>query len=586
MTKTARSSTRLTRASRFARAGRPLAAALLFSGLCSISSSVQAVPPEYFRNLALHPSDPNVMVLRYESAFGGLFFSRDAGHSFQMLPGQTFTKYDLRRFVPMLIDGEGKLIVGLDTGLHVDDGKGCALDKIDETLGELWIADVAPHPSEPDTTFLITTGDTKGKHSGVWRRKGGTVSPLGMSEPAPAMPNKFPFIASALRVIARPASTEGVRLLVLGTSYDYATTTPVVTPVLRVSDDLGMSWTSHTIPDAAKAGGSPRFLLVDASSDPFKALIQLDNGFGEDSTDPMDTILVTKDGGQNFTLFSDKLQVAGEVAQLPSGEILLGDRGFAPMGGGLWLAANLDSAPTKIADFAVHCLAYQPKNQKLYLCKLNELGYYDVSAKSFCEIFQPPDTTSFVSCPSAPLEQNAAGIKQVCNGFCGAAHYSSAPVCSTFTPPAMTNLCGPAAYMYDNSDPDPNKRWVEPPGPGAAPRCTGFTGPSQDGGVAPVGDAGSAGTDAGGSSGTTDAGAASSSDAGSPQVGPDGEDDAGTTHKKGGGCQLAARDDGRSASTALSGLLALLFGFTLRRMRVQRAHVSRARFNRARTRRS
>jgi hypothetical protein len=325
----------------------------------------------------------------------------------------------------------------------------------------------------------------------------------------------------------------------------------VTTPVLRVSDNLGMSWTSHPIPDTAKAAGSPRFLLVDGSSDAFKALIYLEAGLGEDASDAMDTILVTKDGGQSFTLFSDKLQVAGEIAQLPSGEILLGDRGFAPMGGGLWSVANLDSAPTKIADFSVHCLGYQPKTQKLYLCKLNELGYWDTAAKSFCEIFQPPDTSAFVSCPSAPLEQNAAGIKQVCGGFCGAAHYASAPVCSTFTPPAMTNLCGPAALAYDNNDPDPEKRWVEPPGPGAAPRCVGFTGPSSDAGAS---------VDAGGAS---DAGTSSGPDAG---LGPNAED-AGTGSKKSGGCQLAARGETRSASSALSGLLALLVGFGLRRSR-------------------
>lgn len=549
------------------RALRNLAGPLLVAGLCSLASQAHAVPPEYLRNLVLHPSDPNVFVLRYESAFGGLFFSRDGGKSLQMLPGQTFTKYDLRRYVPMLLTGEGKLLVGLDTGLHIDDGKGCALDKIDETLGELWIADVTAHPSEPDTSFLVTTGDTKGKHSGVWRRKGGTVAPLGMSEPAPAMPNKFPFIASSLRVIPRAASTEGVRLLVLGTNYEYADGgQPVGSPVLRVSDNLGMSWTSHPVPDTAKAGGSPRFLFVDAASDPFKALIFLDNGLGEDSTDPMDTILVTKDGGQSFTLWSDKLQVAGEIAQLPSGELLLGDRGFEPTGGGLWSAANLDSAPTKIADFAVHCLAYQPKTQKVLLCKLNELGYWDTAAKSFCEIFQPADTTAFVSCQGAPLETNAAGIKQVCGGFCGAAHYASAPVCSTFTPPAMTNLCGPMALAYDNDSSDPDKRWIEPPGAGAAPRCTGFTGPSKDAGAPTMAtDAGTGGaTDAGVPSGS-DAGTAGGRDAASAQPGPDGEQDAGTPEKKGGGCQLAAQGETRAASSALFALLALLVGFGLRR---------------------
>src|SRR5689334_5314555 len=113
MTTTPRSFERASRNSGFAPGFRRLVAPLLVAGLCAIGSTARAVPPEYLRNLVLHPSDPNVFVLRYESAFGGLFFSRDGGKSLQMLPGQTFTKYDLRRFVPMLLTGSGNLVVGL-----------------------------------------------------------------------------------------------------------------------------------------------------------------------------------------------------------------------------------------------------------------------------------------------------------------------------------------------------------------------------------------------------------------------------------------------------------------------------------------
>src|SRR5262249_51749817 len=115
-----------------------LAAPLLCSALAlasaAISAPAQAVPPEYLRSLALHPSDPQRFVLRYESAFGGLLFSKDGGKSMQMLPGQTFSRYDVRRFVPMLMMADGKFVIGLDSGLHIDDGKGCALDKGDPML--------------------------------------------------------------------------------------------------------------------------------------------------------------------------------------------------------------------------------------------------------------------------------------------------------------------------------------------------------------------------------------------------------------------------------------------------------------------
>jgi hypothetical protein len=549
-----------------------LIAALGFLGVSLCSGVGHAVPPEYLRSIALHPTDPQAFALRYESAFGGLFFSRDGGHSLQMVPGQSFYKYDLRRFVPMLFASDGKLLLALDSGLDVDNGAGCfpavptdgsSGHYSEPAVAGLWVADLAPHPSDPDTTFLITTADPKDKgHTGLWKRdKQGKITPIGASEPAPTMPNRYPFLATGLKVVARTASMEGVRFIVTGTATDYSGATPSSAPVLRISDNLGMSWTSHPIPDPNKTGGNARLLLVDGSSDPFKALVFLENGFGEDSDDALDPIFITKDGAQSFTPYLDKVQVAGEVVRLPSGQILIADRGVQ---GGLWSAANFDAAPTKIADYSVHCLAYQPQTQKLLMCKLNELGYFDVASNTFCEIFKPSDTTAFVSCQAAPLEQNQAGIKQLCGGFCGAAHYSSAPVCSTFTVPPATNLCGPAAHAYDNEGADPDKHWIEPPGSGAAPRCAGFTGPvlAPDAGV-PTNDAGV--SDPGGSdAGRSDAGV-DEVDAGSEGGGGAGED-AGTPKKKPSGCQLSAAHDPRSGQLAAF-LLALWFGFAIRRSR-------------------
>jgi hypothetical protein len=535
------------------------ALALVIANL--VSPVARAVPPEYMRSIALHPSDPQLFVLRYESAFGGLWFSRDGGQSLQMVPGQSFYKYDLRRFVPMQLTGEGKFLLALDNGLRVDDGKGCGLEKEEPALAGLWVADLAAHPSEPDTTFLITTGDTKGKHAGIWRRKQGVVTSLGTSEPPAAMPNRPSFIATGLRAVVRAASSEGVRLIVAGVSYDYSTTTSVSTPVLRVSDNLGMSWTTHPIPD--KTGGNPRILHVDGS-DPFKALLYIENGFGEDASDAIDPIFITKDGGAMITPYLDKVQVAGEIVVLPSGQVLIGDRGVP---GGLWSAANLDAAPSKIADYSVHCLAFQKQTQKLFMCKLNELGFYDVASNTFCSIFRPSDTASLVSCPSAPLTENKDVARQLCGGFCGAAHYASAPVCSTFMPPPTTNLCGPSAVAFDNDDPDPEKRWIEPPGASGAPRCTGFTGPTPvDAGTGTLVDAGAGAVDGGAPTGD-DAG--SELDAGDEQdaAAPAGERGEDAAKKGGGGCQLGLAGDASARHVALFGALALLLGLAVRRQR-------------------
>jgi hypothetical protein len=545
--------------------------AALAAPVVALSAGVaHAVPPEYFHSIALHPTDPQVFAVRYESAFGGLFLSRNGGQSFQLVPARAFYNYGLQRRVPMTFAGDGTLLLALDSGLLVDDGKGCmppppasAPHASEAAVAGLWVMDVTPHPTDPDTSFVLTSGDTMGAHSGVWRRNKQGLVALGKSEPAPAMPGKLPFIASDLAVIARTASMDGVRFIEAGTKYDHSTTPLTTSPVLRVSDDLGTTWTTYNIPDPNKTSGNARILLVDGS-EPFKAIVSLENGFGEESSDPMDPLFVTKDGGQSFTPYLDKIQVAEDAVLLPSGQILIGDRGGA---GGLWSADNFDATPTKIRDSSVNCLAYQPKTQKLLMCSHYEVGYYDVANKSFCAMFRMNEVAAFPSCPSAPLDQNAKGIDQLCNGLCGAAHFASAPVCTSFPiPPNRT--CGPSAVAYDNSNPDPNKRWVEPPGDNAAPRCAGFVG-RPDGGVAPVADAGVGQADA-----AIDAGVGVVQEAGTPAA-PDAaianppaqmEDDAGSPSKKkkSSGCQLASGATGFEGA-ALFATVAFMVGLARRR---------------------
>lgn len=559
------------------RARRALAT-LGFLGIGLSASVGRAVPPEYLRNIALHPTDPKVFALRFESAFGGLLFSRDGGQSFQMVPALTFYKYSLQRDVPMVIGADGKLQIALDSGLVLDDGAGCIpaptgsdTHPSDPAVKGLWIADVVPHPTDPDTSFLLSTGDTQTAHSGVWRRKQGVVAPIGMSEPAPAMPGKLAFIASSLRVVARTASMDGVRLFEAGTKYDHSGATPVSTPVLRVSDNLGATWTTYTIPDPNKTAGNAKILIVDGS-EPFKAIVFLENGFGEESDDPIDPLFITKDGGKTFTPYLDKIQAAGEALLLPSGQILLGDRGAT---GGLWSAANFDAAPTKVFEQPVECLAYQAQSQKIFMCKKYELGLYDAAANSFCTMLQLREAKGFPSCPSAPLETNTKGIDQLCGGYCGAAHYASAPVCSAFSV-QPGRICGRAAYDYDNAAPDPEKRWIEPPGNNDAPRCAGFTG-LPDGGTSGAPDAGTGTGDAGSASRDAGADAAvASMEGGTGAVADsatgvvDAPDAAVSNKKKGGGCHVAANDAGRNGTTGSLALLALALGMMWRRAKRER----------------
>jgi hypothetical protein len=102
------------------------------------------------------------------------------------------------------------------------------------------------------------------------------------------------------------------------------------------------------------------------------------------------------------------------------------------------------------------------------------------------------DTNAVVSCPAAPIEQNAKAMQQLCDGYCSAQHYASAPLCTTFPVPSKT-LCGLSARAYDA------EAGYLPP-VSAGPRCVGFPEgkpdaglPSADAGEAAFADAGDAG---------------------------------------------------------------------------------------------
>lgn len=548
-----------------------------------LASTVHADSPEFFDDIALHPTDPNVFALHYASAQGGLVFSRDGGHSAQLLPGRAIHYYGLADRTPMLFVGDGKLLLALDSGLDVDDGRGCfprATAEIshfsEPALRGLYVASVAAHPSDPDTAFLVTRAHEGAAHAGVWRRdKQGTLTPLGKSEPALSSLAQVPYAVKDLAVVARGASVDGLRFVQAGVAYDHGTMPPMVQAVLRVSDDLGETWTQHAVTPLNEDVGNPRILYVE-SSEPFGALIGLDNHSDEELPD---TIFVTRDGARSFQPYLDKLLIAQRVLRLPSGQLLIADRGSP---GGLWSAANLDAAPTQLGDQPVHCLAYQPSSQKIVMCRGYEVGYYEPSSNTFCAMFRMGEMSSLVECSGAPLIQNAVVMTQLCDKFCGAQHYATAPLCST-VPVAPGQICGPAAVVWQNSDPDPEKHWTTPPGNNAAPRCAGFSAPP-DAGVADAGGTPDAGGSAASEAGVAGDAGAHDSDGGAPFVdaeigqvadeedaATDSEPDAPKRGTDGCGCRLAASTAGVGALRAwLAAAFVVLLAMRSRRRAARR----------------
>jgi hypothetical protein len=503
----------------------------LCAGLTLLQPVARALPPEYLSNAAFHPTDPNMLVVRWESAQGGLLITRDGGKSFRALPASAFYKYGLVNRVPFRVASDGSLLIGVSDGFFEDDGSGCNVgQKHDAQLGGQWVADIAPHPSDVDTTFLVTTGDSMGKHAGLWKRaKGGAVTALGVSEPL--MVGKPGVVIQGLAVVPHAAAMEGVRFVETGTrqvpmsAQQMATTSAIV----RISDDLGATWTEHAVPDPDKTQGVVRLLAVEPG-EPMKLVVSLEVSSG--ATDQPDPIFVSTDSAASFKLYTNEIVAAGPALRLANGQLLLGDSGSP---GGLWLADAIGMPLRKIADYSVKCLAQQPKDGKVIMCKPYEVGFLDVAKGEFCGIFQINETEGLVSCPSADLASNMSVQSQLCGAWCGPAHYAFTPMCAIYNNPKI--VCGIQARQWDTMEPDPSKRWIEPPGDFAAPRCAGFERVvlGSDAGVSDAG------------AGPSDAGAASASDA---DVAPAQDASTGSTRADSGSAKPES-DDGGGCSVAL-----------------------------------
>ncbi|HTU58711.1 MAG TPA: hypothetical protein VMF89_09760, partial [Polyangiales bacterium] len=440
------------------------AAWLTVAALSLVSASVRADPFEFMRALTLHPSDPRLMALRYENAYGGLLLSRDGGHTFSLLPSLAIGSYPLRGHSPMLFARDGTLLVATDSSVLVDDGTGCRFGGAGP-LEDKWVADIAPHPSDPDVIFALTVASQEGDgHAGLWRRTASALTPLGTSDPAPGTQRRHRVLPTSLKVVARAASAGGLRFVVGAVVSEDGDPSKPTKHALRVSDDQGATWTTHEIPTGAGVAGVPLLLAIEGS-DPFRALVALQVGLNEDTSEqsgpePVDPIFLTTDSAATFSPHNAGMKMGDQALLLPSGQVLIADRG---RGGGLWSAASIDAPLSKIQEEPVHCLAYRPETDTVFMCRGHELGVLDLAANSFCAFFQMNDVLSLQSCPSQPIEGNKQAIDQLCNKWCGAQHFSSSPACASS--PALAS-CVAFGRAYDA-----DAGIVEAPGDFAAPSC-------------------------------------------------------------------------------------------------------------------
>ena len=508
----------------------------LASGL-AFAPAVQAGPVEALVQVALHPKNPDVMVLRHEFGGEGIFISKDRGKSWSYVCNSFIDPSMQARRGTLSVAGDGAVLLGVFDGVWRGDANGCGW-ALDDALKTKWVPDLTQDPIDADVMYAITSNGNPGSLNGVMRRDGsGNWTDLG---------SKAEMLLTRLRVAKNGAARRFYQSAVEGMRMIDGVTMPVPNYTIRVSDDDGATWQKYPF-DTQEASISFRMLAVDPTN-PDRIVAWIDR---EVSTGNQDSVLVSSNRGETFSEYL-KLTDFGGITFAPDGRVWLADRGSTTDPDalrGLWSAANLDTAATHLQkDTSFACLAYQAESEVLYGCQLRKFGSLDPADGTFTELFSFNKVEKFVECEGAEPMADACE-SQLCRDYCILGHFPETPMCVAY----QTTSCGPCSAI--------------PQAEGCT--LTGTAGTGGAGGASGGGGAAGIGM-SGGSGGSTSAGSGGSSqpntDGGVAGVTPDAGDDEGGGDD--GGCSVAAAGAGER-SALLAPMLAAVLAVCLR-LRVRR----------------
>lgn len=411
----------------------PTLARLLVLGAVATAAAASpawAAPPEVFSEIALHPSDPDRIVLAYVQGGQGLLFSNDGGQSFALRCGSALSSSFTKSRAPLASSADGQTLLGTFEGLVSGSADGCGFAS-DPALAGLQVADFARDPRDPAVTFAATANALEGRATGLVRRNAdGSFTPLGADDTGS---DDQPGVAmNRLGITLRPDG--GLRFYASALREDAAGN---YHPIVRHSDDEGASWVSFDVPGAEGA----RVLLVGV--DPTHAdrlAIAISRDAGPDS------VLVSSDAGQSF---EPRLEIfeLGASSVAPDGRLWVGDAGGEAeysQPGGLYVFDDFAAPARKLATFPVRCLAHRAEPEQMFACQRSTFGRVDPETGSFTRLSSFGEVAGFVACEGealAPLCQ-----QQLCDNWCGVLHYASAPLCDAYS--EVAPLCGPSARSY------------------------------------------------------------------------------------------------------------------------------------------
>lgn len=424
--------------------------------LAGTASRASAGPVEQLVQLAIHPRDPNTMLVRYTEGGGGMLRTHDGGRSWR-LACDSMQLDPQTRSGATVIAGDGSTWMGAFDGLWHDDGHDCGWQR-EHSLDGKWIGDVINHPTDPDVVFAVTSvASHMDEHvqNGVLRRDvSGVWSDVGVKDEL--LPTRL--------LVAEHGS--GLRMYVSAIKGQTMPSDGGVSHsiyVVRVSDDDGATWQEFPVDDTA---GSFRLQAVDPTN-PDRIVATISRYADNNGNGGEDSILVSSDRGEHFAEYL-KITEIGGLTFAPDGRLWIGDKGEstnprAP--NGLWFAPSLDVPATRLAlgDYPVQCLGYNLANDTLYACQHWIFGTVDKDSGELSSLLNLRDVQDFVQCDG--VDPVAACDMQLCGAYCGYGHFGVAPVCQVYDTPT----CGKAVAAAEAELGMPAAPDVPPPAQSPSP---------------------------------------------------------------------------------------------------------------------
>jgi BNR/Asp-box repeat len=398
-------------------------------------------PVERLVQVLLHPSDPNVIVVRWGVASDGYLYSRDGGKTFAALCSTAITPNaaagsKLRRLsgreIPStaatLIDASGHVLVTQIDGLWSDDATGCSWSK-DPVLDGYWPYALVLDPRQSGELLAVvnkqsSTGTDRESRARLMRRDAsGAWSNFEQSgELVPHVAQQQAYGTDLIAV----ATGAGEKL------YANVAVSIGLSPTQEIrivsSTDGGKTWSAGFSVPIEQVDGFA-LLAVDPKA-PNRLLA------AQHRANAADSLLLSEDEGKTFAEYAQLREITSATFA-PDGRVYIGDVGDGSAGenasGGIYTAAQLGQPLTKIDNTAtVDCLTWSPSKNALYVCQSYRVRLFDPAQGSYQEVLNINTVPALLSCPKLDVAMACQEQLNMGPSWCCTGHYPCSPFCSMY----------------------------------------------------------------------------------------------------------------------------------------------------------